>query len=144
MLPVYASDNTTDILAKLAAADRHLDVALTGVGKLKPVAENSTWRSMTIEKLKRTCFSICPVNDRVALSLRFPWFYLEPSTITSATTLFRIDCDHRASDGGSNGRVMQFPTLTTVIRRMITSMRGLHAPRQITIEICRNVCHPLL
>jgi LTXXQ motif family protein len=39
MLQVCASDNTTDIPAKLAAADKHLDVALTGVRKLKPAAE---------------------------------------------------------------------------------------------------------
>jgi hypothetical protein len=33
------ANNTTDIPAKLAAADKHLDVALTGIRKLKPVAE---------------------------------------------------------------------------------------------------------
>jgi hypothetical protein len=39
MSQVCASDSPTDIPAKLAAADKHLDVALTGVRKLKPAAE---------------------------------------------------------------------------------------------------------
>jgi hypothetical protein len=55
------------------------------------------------------------------------------------------ECDHPPSDGGSNGRVVQFAMLATVIRRMTTSHEGAsRAPRQITIEITGNVCHPLL
>jgi hypothetical protein len=69
-LKVCDGDSPTDIPAKLAAADKRLDVALSGVRKLEPAAEKFYVTLNDDQKTQANLFLDLPGRDRFGLSRR--------------------------------------------------------------------------